>query len=360
MKAAVCRQFGEPWYIEDLRLDPPGPEEIGVKIKACAICHSDIHFGDGAWGGEPPFVFGHEASGIVTGVGSGRHGFQVGDHVVVTLIRSCGHCHYCDAGELVQCETDLSRPDGGPIWTESGDRVGQAMQTAAFAEEVTVHSSQAIAIPKDIPFESASLLACGVITGFGAATKSANVKPGQTVVVLGCGGVGLNAIQGARIAGARMIAAVDVQPGKLAIARKFGATEAIKSGAGDMAGAVKSLTGGRGADHVLVTVGIKGLMDQGVSLLARSGTMTVVGMPDSGVMAEYEPTSLAFYGQRIQGSIMGSAQIHRDIPMLIDLYKAGQLYLDELISNTYPLERINEAVAEVRAGQVLRNVIVFE
>ena len=360
MKAAVCREFGRPLSIEDVRLDPPGPEEIEVAIKACAICHSDIAFADGAWGGELPMVLGHEAAGVVANLGECVCQFEIGDHVVVTLIRSCGHCHYCDSGLQVHCETALSHPGGGPIRAADGSIVTQAMKTGAFAEKVVVHASQAVPLPSDMAFAPAALLACGVITGFGAATRSAGIEPGQSAAVIGCGGVGLNAIQGARFAGAHPLIAVDTQSSKREIARTFGATHVLDPTNESIASDVRSLTAGRGVDHVLVTVGSISVLDKALELLAPAGTLTAVGMPPVGAMAAYEPVNLAYYGQRIQGSVMGSARIRHDIPKLVELYKSGWLKLDELVSNTYPLEAVNQAIAEVKLGQVLRNVIVFD
>lgn len=358
MKAAVCKKFGEPLTIEDVVIDPPGPGEIGVKIAACAICHSDIHFAQGAWGGELPMVLGHEAAGEVIALGDGVHDFSLGDHAVVTLIRSCGHCHYCDSGHQVHCEKDLGRSGGGPIRSSDGKTVTQAMKTGAFAEQVTVHSSQAVKIPSDIPFASASLLACGVITGVGAAIHSAKIRPGQSAIVIGLGGVGLNALQGAAIAGADPIIGIDPQPSKRSIAFDFGATHTLDSDT-ELASSVHALTFGRGADHVLVTVGSAPVMSDALSLLAKAGTLTVVGMPALGAMADYEASSLAFMGQRIQGSVMGASRIRRDIPAYVSLYKSGRLKLDQLVSGTFALEDINTAIAEVKSGQVLRNVIVF-
>lgn len=360
IKAAVCHAFGEPLRIEDVNLDAPGPGEISVRTKACAICHSDISYADGAWGGDLPMVLGHEAIGIVSDVGSEVRGFVRGDHVVVTLIRSCGHCHYCDQGSQVHCETDLARTVGGPLQLSDGRALTQAMQTGAFAEAVTVHASQVVAVPKDLPFASGALLACGVITGYGAVTRSAAVQAGQSVVVVGCGGVGLNALQAAKLSGAHPIIAVDPQASKRNVACRFGATDTLDPSTDNMAGQIGSLTCGRGSDHVLVTVGAKIALDNAISWLAPAGTMTAVGMPAIGVMAEYEATNLIYYGQRIQGSVMGAARIRKDIPELIALYRSGRLMLDELVTDTYPLARINEAIAAVRGGNVLRNVIMFD
>ena len=360
MRAAVCRSFAEPLTIEEVSLDPPGPGEIEVTLAACAICHSDILYADGAWGGALPAVYGHEAAGRVTRLGEGVLDLALGDHVVVTLIRSCGHCPSCAGGIPVTCETRLPLDGRSPLRDRSGQPVTQGVRTAAFAQRVVVHASQAVAIAKDVPFDSAALLACGVITGLGAVTNTARLRPGETAVVIGAGGVGLNSIQGAALSGARTIIAVDLVPGKLEAARRFGATHALPATGADLAEEVRSITGGRGADHVFVTVGAKAAFQQAFGLAARSGAIVLVGMPASGVTVEIEPGGIAADNQRILGSKMGGSVIRRDIPQLVSLYRQGRLKLDELISGRFSLGQINEAIASTKSGEALRNVIVFD
>jgi Zn-dependent alcohol dehydrogenase len=229
VKAAVCRKFAEPLSIEEVELASPGAGELRVRIAACAICHSDIHYADGAWGGDLPSVYGHEASGIVEEIGAGVDGFAVGDHVVVTLIRSCGRCYHCADGDEVLCEAEFSLDREGPITAPDGARINQGLRTGAFAEQVTVDASQVVAIPDEIPFDSASLLACGVITGLGAVVNTAGVEAGDNVVVIGTGGVGLNSIQGAALSGCAKIIAIDISDDKLAAAEHFGATHGVNS-----------------------------------------------------------------------------------------------------------------------------------
>ncbi len=360
MRAAVCRAFGEPLAIEDVALDAPGPGEISVDMAACAICHSDILYADGAWGGTLPAVYGHEAAGVVRGVGPGVAGLSPGDHVVVTLIRSCGHCASCARGALVTCDTRFPLDAKSPLHAAGGESLTQGLRTAAFAESVVVQASQAVAIPKDIAFEAASLLACGVITGFGAVANTAAVRPGANVVVIGTGGVGLNTVQGAAIAGARAVIALDVVDAKLSAARQFGATHAINARDPDAAREVRRLTENRGADYVFVTVGAKAAFEQGLGMAARSGAIVLVGMPASGIKIEIDPGDVAGDNKRILGSKMGNSRIQTDIPMLVGLYRDGRLKLDELISGRFPLARINEAIASSRGGEALRNVIVFD
>ncbi len=359
MRAAVCRAFGEPLVIEEVALDPPGAGEVAVDLAACAICHSDIIFADGGWGGPLPAVYGHEAAGVVRQVGQGVANIRPGDHVVVTLIRSCGHCDSCTQGAPVTCETAFARDTQSPLHRPNGDPLVQGLRTAAFAEAVVVDASQVVVIPPAVPLDTASLLACGVITGFGAVTNTAGLRPGATAAVIGAGGVGLNAVQGAALSRARMVIALDLVEGKLEAARRFGATHTLNAGAPDAVEQVRRLTG-RGADYVFVTVGAKVAIPQAFGMAARSGTIVLVGMPASGVTVAIDPGDIAHNNLRILGSKMGGAHIQADIPKLVGLYQQGRLKLDELISGRYPLAKINDAIASARSGDALRNVILFE
>ena len=359
MKAAVCRAFGEPLVIEEVALDPPGTGEVAVDLAACAICHSDIIFADGGWGGTLPAVYGHEAAGVVRQVGRGVDDIRPGDHVVVTLIRSCGQCGSCAQGAPVTCETTFARDSQSPLHRPNGEALTQGLRTGAFAEAVVVDASQVVVIPPAVPLDAASLLACGVITGFGAVTNTAGLRPGATAAVIGAGGVGLNAVQGAAISGARMVVALDLVESKLEAARCFGATHSVNAGAPDAVEQVRRLTG-RGADYVFVTVGAKAAIPQALAMTARSGTIVLVGMPASGVTVAVDPGDIAHNNLRVLGSKMGGAHIQADIPKLVMLYQAGRLKLDELISGRYPLAKINEAMTSARSGAALRNVIVFK
>ncbi len=360
MRAAVCREFGKPLVIEDVSIAAPGAEEVAVDVRACAICHSDISYWQGDWGGALPAVYGHEAAGIVIAVGPGAGSVKVGDHVVVTLIRSCGTCVYCGEGSQVICETEFALDREGPIHGSQGEDIFQAMRTGGFAEKVVVHQSQIVKIPDEIPFASASLLACGVITGFGAVVNTAHLRPGQDVAVIGCGGVGINSIQGAAHAGARNIVAIDITDEKLELAKGFGATHGINPLKGDPAAEIMELTNGRGVNFVFVTVGASVAFEQAADYITKNGSIIVVGMPPTGVYSRFDPGTMAAWNQKITGSKMGEAVISRDIPILVDAYLEGRLKLDDLVSNTYPLEAINEAIAEVKSGKVIRNVIVFD
>ena len=359
MRAAICREFAQPLQIEEVEIAQPGPEEIRVKLAACAICHSDIMYINGGWGGQIPAVYGHEAAGIVESLGEGVDTISVGDHVVVTLIRSCGHCHYCAQGAQVACETTFPLDEQSPLKAANGDSLTHGLRTGAFAEQVVVHYSQAVSIDKNIPFDSASLLACGVLTGFGAVANTANISAGCSVVVIGTGGVGLNSVQGASICGAATIIAIDVSVEKLDAARLFGATHTINATDKDVAQQVRALTDGRGADYVFVTVGAKPAIDSAYTLMGRTGAVVLVGMPATGVMSEIDPGTIAAESQRILGSKMGSGRVQVDIPYLANLYVQGRLKLDELVTSRYRLDEINEAIASTKSGKALRNVIVF-
>ncbi|WP_323763561.1 Zn-dependent alcohol dehydrogenase [Marinovum sp.] len=358
IQAAVLRAFGAPLAIEEVTLRDPGAGEIEVTLDAVAICHSDISFAEGGWGGTLPAVYGHEAAGRVTALGAGVTGLAAGDFVVVTLIKPCGSCPSCGSGKPTICETPTIEP---PKLTDGeGAVVGAAMNCGAFAERVVVGANQVVKLPQDLPAESAALLACGVITGVGAVINAGRLRPGEDVVVIGAGGVGLNAIQGARIAGARRIIAVDMSEQKLAMARDFGATHGILATGEAPWQEAMTLLDGRGADVVAVTVGAIRAYDDAQRYLGWGGRMVMVGMPHSGAMAQYEPVVNAFMGSSMVGSKMGDVVIARDIPWMADLYRQGRLKLDELVSGRWRLDQINEAIADTKSGAARRNVIVFD
>jgi Zn-dependent alcohol dehydrogenase len=359
MKAAVCQEFGTPLVIEDLTIAEPNQGEVKVRIKAVAICHSDILYAAGAWGGDLPAVYGHEAAGIAQAVGPGVKGIEPGDHLVVTLIRSCGGCRYCAQGKAVLCDSEHALDQVSPLKSASGEPVVQGLRTSAFAEYAVVDQSQVAVVPKDIPFASASLLGCGVITGLGAVVNTAKVPAGSRVAVIGTGGVGLNTIQGARLCGAETIVALDISDSKLEAAKKFGATHEINITKEKPRRVLRDLTGGHGVDYIFITVGNKAAIEQGISLLRRGGTAVIVGMTALGDKVAFEPLITADWCQKILGSKMGETKVKIDIPWLVSHYRKGTLLLDELVSNRYPIEQINDAIAEVERGQVLRNVIVF-
>jgi len=359
MRAAVARAFGEPLRIETVDIDDPGEGEIAVDVAACAICHSDIIFADGGWGGTLPAIYGHEAAGIVTRVGAGVEEFKPGDHVVATLIRSCGHCRSCNDGHPVTCGTSFYRDSHTPLRDAGGKPVTQGLRTGAFAEKILVDASQAVTVPRTMALDVASLLACGVITGMGAVLNTAELRPGATAAVIGTGGVGLNVIQAAALSGARAIIAIDLVPSKLETARRFGATHGLLGSDPELRQQLRSLTDGRGADYVFVTVGARAAFIQSLGLVARSGSLVLVGMPPDGVTIDIDPGFIAQDNLRVLGSKMGDARIKLDIPNLVALYEAGKLKLDELISARYALGEINDAIAKAKSGEAVRNVIVM-
>lgn len=366
MRAAVCREFGKPLSIEEVELGLIGEGDVHVRLAACAVCHSDIHFAEGAWGGQLPAVYGHEAAGVVIATGSTVTDVAEGDHVVVTLIRSCGSCAQCQRGNLVFCGTPFAADDS-PRLTSLGtagaaepepEPIVAAMNCGAFAEEVVVDRSQVVTIDRDIDWTVASLLACGVITGVGAVTNTSSASKDSTVVVIGVGGVGLNTVQGAALAGAKVIVAVDTAPAKLDIAKSFGATHGASPETAPEV--IAEATGGSGlVSHVFVTVGSAPAIQAALDYLEPGGELVVVGMPASGTEIVVDPGTTAASGHRIIGSKMGTSDIQRDIPMLIDHYRNGRLKLDELVSNTFPLDDINQAIASVSDGAIIRNVVLM-
>lgn len=357
VRAAVCRAFGEPLTLEALRLAPPRPGEVRVRLGAVAVCHSDISYAQGAWGGALPAVYGHEAAGRVSDLGAGVDWLAAGDPVIVTLIRSCGRCAPCASGSPTLC-AGAPKDASHPLTTSDGGPVHQAMNAGAFAEAVTVHASQVAPIPEDLPMEAACLLSCGVITGVGAAVNAARVRPGQDVVVIGAGGVGLNAIQGARLAGARRIVAVDLHPGKLEAAREFGATDTVLASEPKPWRAAREALG-RGADAALVAVGAIAAYETATRYLGPGGRVVAVGMPHNGQTAPVEPVALAASATGVIGSMMGDTVLARDIPWMVDLWRQGRLKLGELVSGRWRLDEINEAIADTRAGAARRNVILL-
>lgn len=356
IRAAVCRAFGAPLSVEELTLRPPAPDEVEVRISACAVCHSDISYIDGGWGGPLPTVFGHEAAGTVERAGAAVRGYAPGDRVIVTLMRHCGSCHSCIAGHEAMCEAPPSTD--APYRDAAGAPVAAGMATGAFAERVLVHPTQIAPLPGEMPMEAAALMACGVITGVGAVVNEAGIRPGQDVVVIGAGGVGLNAIQGARLSGAARIIAVDMTEEKLATARAFGATHGVLATGAKPWKEARAIAG-RGADAVFVTVGALAAHETATRYLARGGTAYLVGMPHDGQSVATEPVILAALGQGLKGCKMGDTRLARDIPWMAELYRQGRLELDGLISGRWPLEKIDAAIADTRSGGARRNVILF-
>ena len=359
MRAAVCRAFGSPLELEDLVLEPPRDGEVDVRLVAAAICHSDIALLDGAWGGDLPAVYGHEAAGVVKVVGPGVAGITPGARVVVSLLRSCGECFFCQRGESHLCEHEFPADRTSPLRTTHGEVVSHGLHTAAFAESVVVDASQLAEVPSSLSFDVAALLGCGVVTGFGAVVDRAGVPEGSSVLVVGTGGVGLNSVQGAAHTGAAPIVGADTSAAKRHWALRFGATHVVDPGSDDLSDAVHSVTDGRGVDYAFATVGSASVIEATLRCVRRGGTLVVVGMPPSGETFRVEAVDLAHNDVRILGSKMGSAHLADAVRRLVALYERGELLLDELITGRYPLERINDAIAAARSGEAIRNVLML-
>ncbi len=355
MKAAVCYEFGKPLVVEDVSIDSPGKGEVKVKVAATAICHSDIHTLSGELGRMLPIVAGHESAGYVEEVGEGVTTCKPGDPVVVSLLISCGHCYQCVSGHPNMCENRW--PQVNHLHNSKGQALAIMTRTGTFAEEAIVDQSQCVVVPKDMPMDRAALLACGVITGFGAVVNRAQVRPLSSVVVMGVGGVGINAIQGAAYSGARPIIAVDTLDAKLEAAKKFGATDGVNAKDPDAIKKVQQLTSGRGADYVFVTVGVTSAVEQGLSMAGPRSMTVIVGLaPDKMTCM---PMGFIRSEKVLTGSFMGTTRLSTDVPKLVELYKAGGLKLDELITKRYPLSQINDAIQSTIKGEALRNVVVF-
>lgn len=359
MRAAVWKAPRSPLGIDEVWLAHPASGEVGVRIAAVAICGSDLAYMDGHWESPSPAVFGHEAAGIVDRLGPGVTDLAVGDRVVVTLIRSCGSCRRCIEGAPVGCTGRLALDECGPLRDAGGSEVRQGLGVAAFAEAVTVHRSQVVRVGPEIELDAAALLSCGALAGVGAVRNTARVAPGCFVVVLGAGGVGLNVVQGARLAGAAEVVAVDPDQRRLAAALRLGASTAVAVG-DDVGETVRAVTKGEMADYVFVATAAVSAIETGFELLARMGTLVLVGMPPSGARVSLDPVTVASAGQRILGSKMGSALPARDIPALVTLYREGRLELDGLITARYALAEIEEALGATRSGDALRNVIITD
>ena len=358
MKAAVCYEFGKPLVVEEIEIEPPQRGEVKVRIAATAVCHSDIHLIKGEFPGvQLPIVPGHESSGYVVETGEGVSSVKPGDAVCIMLLAPCGKCHYCITGRPHLCTTRYALDTEPRMRNKRGQRIGMSMKGAGNSEYAIVTENQLVPIPKEIPMDSASLLSCGFTTGFGAVVSRAQVKPYSSVVVIGTGGVGLSAVQGAAFAGANPIIAVDILDNKLKAARTFGATHAINSRSQDAVAAILQTTSGRGVDYVFVTVGNAEALKQSFAMLGQQGTTVIVGVVNEPVPVL--PAEITIFEKALIGSKGGSINPAVDIPQLVALYKGGRIKLDEMITGRYPLNQINEAIASVVKGEALRNVIVF-
>ncbi len=363
MKAAVMRVNNDPLSIEELAIDDPGPGEVLVKTAASGICHSDLHMIEGGIPLPPPVVLGHEPSGVVEAVGEGVTEVAPGDHVLGCLNRWCGLCHFCTGGRPYLCTSPYvpSRPpEAGPrLKTQDGDAVGQLGDLSSFAEKMLCPERSLVKIRDDMPLDRACLIGCGVTTGLGAALKTVRVPAGSSVAIVGCGGVGLAALQGARIVGAGKIIAVDAQSWKFDLARKLGATDCVDATDGDPVAAVQALTGG-GADFVFECIGLVQTVQQSIAMTGRGGTAVLVGVVPITELVPISAADLTLQEKHVTGSFMGSNEFRVDMPRYVDFYLDGRLLLDEMISSRIGLDDINGAFEAMRKGSEARQVIVFD
>ena len=359
MKAAVFHGANQPLAIEDVNVDRPMGREVLVKTIAVGVCHSDLHFVDGLWPHPAPAVLGHEAAGIVEAVGDQVTYVKPGDHVVSCLSVFCGHCEQCLTGHSNRCmSTELRRTASQPPrLSQNGGPMHQFLNISGYAEQMLLHEHAIVKIREDMPLDRAALIGCGVLTGIGAVVNTARIEAGSTVAVFGTGGVGLAAIQGARIAGARQIIAVDLSESKLAKATELGATHAVDASSTDPVRAIRELTGG-GVDYAFEAIGIAKVAEQAFECLRAGGTATIVGMIPLGEKIAVD-ARLLLLERKLQGSYMGSNRFRVDIPRYIDLYMQGRLKLDEMITRTGKLEDVNEAFRAMKAGEVARTVLTI-
>jgi S-(hydroxymethyl)glutathione dehydrogenase / alcohol dehydrogenase len=355
---------GEPVQVREVELDAPGPGEVSVAIAAAGVCHSDLHVRRGDWRVPAPLVMGHEGAGVITAVGPGVSNLAEGDHVVLSWIAPCGQCRFCVAGHPARCKIAATVVGPGGVLMDGtsrlrldGQRIRHYLGVSSFAERAVVPASGAIRIRDDAPLDVVAVVGCAVATGVGAVMHTAAVEPGATVAVIGCGGVGLSAVQGARLAGASRIVAVDVWPEKTALARKLGATDQVDASAADAVTAVRDLLPD-GVDYAFDAIGLPSTTSQAIALLGLGGAAVLVGLPPDGSTVSFEPLVLAESDQRILGSNYGSVRPGVDIPALVDRFMDGDLLLNELISSRAPLESASAALDELEAGRALRTLLI--
>ncbi len=364
MQAAVLDQVGGQFEVRDVRIDEPDNLEVLIDVKASGLCHSDDHIRSHDFGFPMPMVLGHELAGVVRAVGKDVTQFAPGDHVTGCPVLYCGRCQECRQGAPFRClDKDYTiRAGGRPrLSTEAGAPIEQFEGLSAFAQQVLVHENQIVKINTSIPFDRACLLGCGVATGIGSVIHAARVQPGEFVAIIGCGGVGLNGVQGAKIAGARKIIAIDIQPEKLALATKFGATAVINSRDEDVAARVLEITEGRGVQHAFEMIGLLPTMRQAVEILGVGGTAYVVGMQQPDAQLPLDLFADVLMQQKgVRGVDMGSTNPQVDIPYYADLYVQGRLNLDDLVSRRIDLSEINEGYEELASGKIARTVITFD
>ena len=362
MKAAVMRENNAPLELEEVEIDDPGPGEVLLKTAASGICHSDLTVIEGGLPFPPPAVLGHEPAGVVEAVGEGVVEFSPGDRVIGCLSSWCGECKFCTGGRPYLCPTQyLGRPEGMKprLVGSGGEAIGQFANLSSFAEKMLCPQRSLVKIRDDMPLDRASLIGCGVTTGLGAALNTVNIPAGASVVIIGLGGVGLSALQGARIVGAGKIIAVDTQSWKFSLAKDLGATDCVDATDGDPVAAIHDLTEG-GADFVFECIGLVPTVQQAIAMTGRGGTTVLVGVVPMMEVVPVSAADLVLQEKTVTGSYMGSNRFRFDMPKYVDFYLDGRLHLDEMISSRLPLDEINDGFDRMRNGEVARQVIVFD
>ena len=363
--AAVLYEVGKKFEIRDVEVAPPRAGEVLVRMAAGGVCHSDLHVMTGHLSAPLPAILGHEGAGVVAEVGPGVTSVRAGDHVIPLWRVSCGECEHCTGGRPALCAAGLEVRrtgrllDGSSRFSADGQEIKHFNGVSTFSAYSVIPERSVLKIPGDLPLDKAALLGCGVITGVGAVFNCAKVRPGASVVVVGTGGVGLNVVQGAALAGAGQIIAVDLLDRKLEFARQFGATHTVNASAGDPVAAVRDLTNGRGVDYAFEVIGLPKTMRQAYDCLTKRGMCVVVGVSPFSAEVSVPVMSLVCEERVLTGSIYGSSRPRHDIPMLIDLYRAKKLKLDELLTRSYPFKQINEAYEALERGEVARSVVVY-
>ena len=364
-RAAILFEVGQKLEVREVDVQDPGPGEVRIQMVAGGVCHSDLHVMTGHLSAPLPAILGHEGAGIVADIGAGVTSVRPGDHVIPLWRLSCGECEYCTGGRPALCPagTEIRWSgrllDGTSRFKLDGQEIKHFAGVSSFSNYTVLPEKAVLKIPDDLPLERAALLGCAVITGFGAVVNAAQVKPGRTVAVFGVGGVGINVVQGAVLAGAGKIIAVDLLESRLEHAKRFGATHVVNASAGDPVEQIRDLTGGRGVDYAFEVVGLPITMRQAYDSLAKRGVAMVVGITPTTAEVTVPSLSLVYEERVLTGSLYGSAAPKTDIPRLIDLYRAGRLMLDELLTRSYPIEEINQAYDALQSGETLRSVVTF-
>jgi len=366
LRAAVCYQNDEPVRVEEVTLDAPRGNEVLVRMAASGVCHSDLSVITGIMPAKLPCVLGHEGAGTVEDLGDGVEHLNIGDRVLLSWVTPCGACFYCRIGKPQLCDVGARinathrQPDGSTRMHRNGVDLQTFSGLGALSEAVVAPARACVKLPDDTPLDKAALIGCAVMTGVGAVFNTAQVHPGSRVAVFGAGGVGLNVIQGAAIAGAERIIAIDVHPRKLEFAAAFGATDRINASSQDPLPAIRDLTDGRGVDYAFEAIGRKESIEQAYAAVCKGGTCVVIGIGSRKESVSLNVFFIPVMEKRLVGCWYGSADVHRDALRLLSLYRHGKLKLDELLTRTYPLEDVNQAFADLKAGLNARGLVVHE